>query len=859
MRKGRHILLSERATTIGAVRFVSALPVSLSESLSAGGENPPTSWVTLTRTGRFFDQRYGEFEITRTMLSEMVTNFDKRVYGQDIFFDVAHEPGKGAAAKVLRLSVEGDRLRGLVEWTPYGVAAVKERGFRYLSAEYHEQWQDNEKRQVHGCVLLGAGLTIRPVIKRLDPVQLSEDGSEGDGPAVALHPTLLLELINEARKNMEKYIEQLKAALAAKQLSEAAIASVVRAAEAALKGVTDEAQAKSLCDALRDSALQLAEQGQTPGNISITLGQSAEQVAATVQKALAEASEQSKKLAEQAGAKRKLLADTVGEKIKDAAIVEQVCRPFADLAVSLSDDAVKTAAGELIALAEPLVAQKHLQAMGFAGARGSTFISVDSSNQVKALQEAVDRRLGITNQAGHRRFALSGGVEVAAGKELAEKVLAEFDRTHGAQLHAEHKMLAGGDGVMADVAVPASFERTVIREVLYQMVGLALCDVGTGTFAQSVSIPYSYRDTTAADRDGTRTYEGGGIRRAGIKQVMDIAYPIPQKLAFEVSDELRYLTGNGQIDFDVLGENMRNAVRIIGEDSERLIWNEQVNAADEYGAVAVANESLTGVNGTNKIFVLANFPVVKPRKIFDLAGNQIGNTLNPVAVTFDGSACAEYNGTGTQAAGTYFVLDYQLGEIRFVNEAGVLQTPANGKVVTVSYSRTANAVKWDTDLGGLKAKERYDDLLYRIGLRKSLLEDQRGYMASQMLLSGSLMTAIEQAETFGANFARPGTTLDQNGNLGAVKGIPGFKSFAPGLQLADNRIVVGQRGLTRYRMLKPWALGQLENQRDANGRFTGKKEAYGDQFVAIHTPTPLKMGLTSIVLYSATARVNRAS
>lgn len=58
-------------------------------------------------------------------------------------------------------------------------------------------------------------------------------------------------------------------------------------------------------------------------------------------------------------------------------------------------------------------------------------------------------------------------------------------------------------------------------------------------------------------------------------------------------------------------------------------------------------------------------------------------------------------------------------------------------------------------------------------------------------------------------------------------------------------------------MLKPWVMGSLENQRDSNGRFTGMKEAYGDQFIVVHTPTQLKAAYTSIVLYSATARVAR--
>lgn len=856
MRGSRIFRLSADGHDGRVIRFVSGLPAKLSESLAG---DKPTSWVTVTRTGKFFDRRYGEFEITRAMLAEMVANFDAGTYGQEIFLDVSHEPDKGAAAKVVKLTIEGDRLRALVEWTPYGVEAVKGRGFRYLSAEFHENWQDNEQRATHGCVLLGAGLTTRPVIKRLDPVSLSEQ-TDGEGAAILLHPTLLSELIHEVRTTMNKHLEQLKAALAAKKLSEAAIASVLKAAEQAMTGMTDEAAMKALCEQLLDGAVKLAESGQTPGSISISLGMTDAAVAELVAKKLAEQSAAAKTLAETAAAKAKLLADTVGEKIKDADIAKELCESVSGVVAGMDDAGVKALAEKLIKLGEPLVAQKQLSTLGWGNFRGNAIINVDSSNQVKALQAAVDKRLGFEGMPARRRFELSGGVEVAEGKALAEKVLAAFDAEHGRQLHAEHKMLAGGDGIMSDVAVPAVFERTVIREVLYQMVGLALVDVGSDVFSQSVSIPYSYRDTTAAGKGNTRTYEGQGIKRAGIKQALDLAYPLPQKLAFEISDEMRYLTGNGQLNFDVVAENARNAIRIVGEDTESLIWNEQVNASDEYAVTAVANESLTGVNGTNKVFVLAQFPVVKPRKIFDLQGNQVGSTVNPVTFTYNGAACYEYDGTGTQSAGTYFVMDYTLGEVRFVTQAGAAVTPTNAlPIVATAYSYSTNVAKWDTDLGSLKMKERYDDLLYRIGLRKSLLEDQRSYAASQLLMSGTLMTAIEQAEQFGANFARPGTALDQNGNLGAVKGIPGFKSYAPGLQLGDNRIVVGQRGLTRFRMLKPWQLGQLQDQKDANGRFTGKKEAYGDQFVALHTPSPLKAGFTSIVLYSATGRVNRAA
>ena len=62
-----------------------------------------TSWVTVTRTGSFTDPRYGRFEITPTMLSSMVANFEAGIVGQDVFLDVNHKPGDGSAAKILKL------------------------------------------------------------------------------------------------------------------------------------------------------------------------------------------------------------------------------------------------------------------------------------------------------------------------------------------------------------------------------------------------------------------------------------------------------------------------------------------------------------------------------------------------------------------------------------------------------------------------------------------------------------------------------------------------------------------------------------------------------------------------------------
>ncbi|MCE5181658.1 MAG: phage protease, partial [Betaproteobacteria bacterium] len=226
----RHFKL-EASNHSGAVRFLSGLHVNLEEGKT-------TSWVTVTRTGKFSDPRYGQFDITRDMLLSMVGNFDSRAYGQDIFIDVSHRPDNGAAGKVVKLTVEGDRLRALVEWTPYGVDAIKNKGYAYLSAEFHENWQDNEAGHKHGPVLLGAGLTVRPVIKRLDPVQLSE--AVGDTPTY-LHPELQSTLLQDIHQMKTKKLAALRAKLEALKLAGVNVDSLVRAYEKALAESTDEA------------------------------------------------------------------------------------------------------------------------------------------------------------------------------------------------------------------------------------------------------------------------------------------------------------------------------------------------------------------------------------------------------------------------------------------------------------------------------------------------------------------------------------------------------------------------------------------------------------------------------------------
>lgn len=130
--------------------------------------------VQLLRTGTFYHPTLGEINVTADMLQSMVVNYENKVRGVDIAIDYKHESDDIAAGwvKELELSDQSDgsmELWAVVSWTPKGLRKLHEKEFRYLSADFAMDYQDNETLEKFGPTLFGAGLTNRPVVKRMQP------------------------------------------------------------------------------------------------------------------------------------------------------------------------------------------------------------------------------------------------------------------------------------------------------------------------------------------------------------------------------------------------------------------------------------------------------------------------------------------------------------------------------------------------------------------------------------------------------------------------------------------------------------------------------------------------------------------
>lgn len=816
-------------------------------------EGQQRSWVTITRTGSFTDPRYGRFEITPKMLAEMVRNFEAGVVGTDIFLDVNHKPGDGAAAKVLSLKVDGGRLRAQVEWTDYGTEAVRERGFRYLSAEFDENWRDNEKGEAHGSVLLGAGLTIRPVIKRLDPVTLSVAGDDDYSGPVFVHPGLvrtLTESLEQATMNRwQKFLAALAAAVIT--LSETQLNALKPAFETATKSLADTDDGKSIIDQFVEAAKQLAAApaGSTI-QLSIASGADDQAVAAAVAKALAERDTATKKLADDQTAARKMFSDTLGASKLSEDTRKQLGEAVEMIGPNWTADQAKALAEQQIKAGEAIEAARQLAQMGY-HAQGTVRITVDETNGIKALAEAVHKGL----KGSYLGMQLKAP-EPDKLNPFQQRVLAQFDADHAPQLHREAKLLAGGAVEVGDMALPMSYQRQVLLEALSDTRVLELVSTNVDpTSSATHTIPYETRDVSAIVNDGI-VYEGQEIPAGGVGTANDYAYIEPSKISLDLTNEAIFFSrANALINYDAWARSLVSNARVMRENIARRIANRMQREGAAYGAVAEAAVALTEsatVAGTYYV-PDGKFPIVRPLQVRDLKGTAVGAEQNPITVKVGGAAKPAYDGTGTQAAGNYYrVVNYNLGQVQIVNQAGVPQT---GLVVTADYSRETNVALFDLDLpADTKLGEHLNGLLQAFGARKAVMAQDRFVVPDFALMAFTLNDTATNADQFTAAGKRADGDITAQGDLAPLKGISSWSTNAPNVDLGEERIVIGQRGALTYTIAKPFSFGAPFEAVGANGRPTGKKLAYGEEYSSIHVPAPYRGRFTGLIGYSKTGR-----
>src|ERR1700741_893238 len=122
------------------------------------------SEVTLFKLGRYRHPKSGVWNITADFLEAVLANFEASGR-RPLPIDEDHAPERGGSTAaygwITDLKRVGDELRGSIEWTAEGAAAIRSKRFQFFSPSWSFGGHDETGAQVGGK-LLGAGLTNRP-------------------------------------------------------------------------------------------------------------------------------------------------------------------------------------------------------------------------------------------------------------------------------------------------------------------------------------------------------------------------------------------------------------------------------------------------------------------------------------------------------------------------------------------------------------------------------------------------------------------------------------------------------------------------------------------------------------------------
>ena len=164
------------------------------------------SVIELATVIKGFHFNYGEVEITKQHLKKFKENFESKSYGIDISIDFDHETREAAGwIKEVFLSDDGNKLYGVVRWTPKGALALNDREFRYFSPEFNLNFIHPHTGVNHGPTLMGGALVNRPFLKMDAIVGLKDKHSKG-----AKVETIALSEHKTKVSGLEKEISELK-------------------------------------------------------------------------------------------------------------------------------------------------------------------------------------------------------------------------------------------------------------------------------------------------------------------------------------------------------------------------------------------------------------------------------------------------------------------------------------------------------------------------------------------------------------------------------------------------------------------------------------------------------------------------
>ncbi len=350
--------------------------------------------------------------------------------------------------------------------------------------------------------------------------------------------------------------------------------------------------------------------------------------------------------------------------------------------------------------------------------------------------------------------------------------------------------------------------------------------------------------------------EGSGIPESAINLAWQSYSPSWRRNAVSLTTDVVRQLASGPAKYEAIAR----AIYHIGEDKRRKLDNaayyEMILASDEYNPLVIANETAASVtavsNGTNVTYkysltgggaltsTAGSNPIVRPRtkNVIQANGAVQAVTINPFAVTAASTTqvMGYLNATGNIAGtGATYAVDWENGVVYFNAASAVDGTHLP---TFTSYSAVTNYDRWSyTVTSGMKTEDYYNTFLQKLSTVVALMGSAPRYKKPNLgIFSLNAATYIENAQMF-YKLAQPeGTRLITTGNyFGERAGLNLAKINAPWV-VGDGRILLTQKGSTKYGVETPYAIEGPYPKYDTNGNIIDAKVWYGRENSVLATP-----------------------
>lgn len=142
---------------------------------TAGDEDTMVSEFQAMPYGEYQHPVYGKINFNQDVATQAAENVNNKVRGTDLDIDYDHKQyGGEAAGWVKHAEARTDGLYLTVEWTKKAAKLIKDKAYRYFSPEFSDEWEHPKTKVKHKNVLFGGGITNRPFLKDILPLNMSE-------------------------------------------------------------------------------------------------------------------------------------------------------------------------------------------------------------------------------------------------------------------------------------------------------------------------------------------------------------------------------------------------------------------------------------------------------------------------------------------------------------------------------------------------------------------------------------------------------------------------------------------------------------------------------------------------------------